>query len=164
MPEQHCTLLFLLKDNQILLGMKKRGFGMGKWNGIGGKIEKQEEEHLAMIRECQEEILVTPDEFQKVAKLHFKNQNPDGSTFLIIAHVYTCDQWQGMPTETEEMAPKWFAYSDIPYVKMWDDDQYWLPIVLEGKKVIGNFSFDKHDKVTLKNVKVVSDKELGHEF
>ena len=34
------TLCLLKKDNSILLAMKKRGFGSGKYNGIGGKIER----------------------------------------------------------------------------------------------------------------------------
>ena len=33
------TLTLITKDNQILLGLKKRGFGMGKYNGFGGKLE-----------------------------------------------------------------------------------------------------------------------------
>ena len=36
------TLCFLVKDNQILLAMKKRGFGEGKWNGVGGKVNPGE--------------------------------------------------------------------------------------------------------------------------
>ena len=36
------TLLFLRRDGQILLAMKKRGFGEGKWNGVGGKVEPGE--------------------------------------------------------------------------------------------------------------------------
>ena len=36
------TLAFLLDGNRILLGFKKRGFGMGKWNGFGGKVENGE--------------------------------------------------------------------------------------------------------------------------
>ena len=31
------TLCFLLAGERILLGMKKRGLGVGKWNGFGGK-------------------------------------------------------------------------------------------------------------------------------
>ena len=34
------TLCLLKKENAILLAMKKRGFGAGKYNGVGGKIEK----------------------------------------------------------------------------------------------------------------------------
>jgi 8-oxo-dGTP diphosphatase/2-hydroxy-dATP diphosphatase len=36
------TLAFLLERNRVLLGFKKRGFGMGKWNGFGGKVESGE--------------------------------------------------------------------------------------------------------------------------
>jgi len=34
------TLVFLRRPGQILLGMKKRGFGQGRWNGFGGKGER----------------------------------------------------------------------------------------------------------------------------
>ena len=46
--------------------MKKRGFGSGKYNGIGGKIEKGEIPDEAMIRETKEEIKVTPIKYEKV--------------------------------------------------------------------------------------------------
>lgn len=36
------TLVMVTRPNQVLLGMKKRGFGEGKWNGFGGKVEKGE--------------------------------------------------------------------------------------------------------------------------
>lgn len=54
------TLLFLIKDDHVLLAMKKRGFGAGNWNGVGGKIEAGESIEQALVRECQEEIGVTP--------------------------------------------------------------------------------------------------------
>lgn len=36
------TLVFVIEKSRILLGFKKRGFGVGRWNGFGGKVEKQE--------------------------------------------------------------------------------------------------------------------------
>lgn len=36
------TLVMVRKTNAILLGLKKRGFGKGKWNGFGGKVEENE--------------------------------------------------------------------------------------------------------------------------
>ena len=50
------TLCLLIKDNKILLPIKKRGFGKGKNNGVGGKLEDGETELEAMIRETKEEI------------------------------------------------------------------------------------------------------------
>jgi 8-oxo-dGTP pyrophosphatase MutT (NUDIX family) len=38
------TLVFVtdFKNERILLGLKKRGFGINKWNGLGGKVEPGE--------------------------------------------------------------------------------------------------------------------------
>ncbi len=47
------TLLFLRKNNHILLAMKKRGFGADRWNGVGGKLEPGETIEQALVRECQ---------------------------------------------------------------------------------------------------------------
>ena len=65
------TLCLLKKDNEILLAMKKRGFGEGKYNGVGGKIENGETPEEAMLRETQEEISVTPTKYEKVGFLEF---------------------------------------------------------------------------------------------
>lgn len=36
------TLVMIRNGNQFLLGLKKRGFGVGKWNGFGGKVDQNE--------------------------------------------------------------------------------------------------------------------------
>ena len=36
------TLAMVRRTNYLLLGLKKKGFGEGKWNGFGGKVEKDE--------------------------------------------------------------------------------------------------------------------------
>jgi mutator protein MutT len=140
-----CTLVFLRRNDEILLAMKKRGFGEGRWNGVGGKIEPNETEEQALIRETQEEIEVTPTEYEKIAVLDFTF--PDG-TVDMQGHVYFCTEWEGEPCETEEMAPRWFNISDIPYDNMWQDDVVWLPQVLKGKKLAANFTFDHDDNMT----------------
>jgi 8-oxo-dGTP pyrophosphatase MutT (NUDIX family) len=159
MKAKHVTLLFLIKDGQILLAMKKRGFGAGRFNGIGGKIEPNETIEQAMIRECQEEIEVTPTNYWKVAEHDFLVEG--GNAWRMYAHVYFCDEWQGEPNETEEMAPQWFNRSDIPYDKMWQDDAHWLPQVLEGQKVFGDFTFDSEDNMLTSNVTAME--TLPHE-
>ena len=49
------TLVLLRQENWVLLGMKKRGFGVGKWNGFGGKLEPGETVVEAAAREVREE-------------------------------------------------------------------------------------------------------------
>ena len=36
------TLLFVLEPTRMLLGLKKRGFAVGRWNGFGGKVQPNE--------------------------------------------------------------------------------------------------------------------------
>jgi 8-oxo-dGTP diphosphatase len=154
MTEKNCTLLFLRKDDQILLAMKKRGFGAGRFNGVGGKIEPNETLEQALVRECQEEINVTPVHYWKVAEHNFI-QDSGSSPWHMHVHVYLCDQWEGTPIETEEMAPQWFPVTDVPYDAMWQDDKYWLPQVVSGASIMGKFTFDEADNMLTQDVRTV---------
>lgn len=135
---KHVTLLFLRRDGEILLAMKKRRFGAGKWNGVGGKVEPDETYEQAAVRECQEEIDVTPQELHKVGELHFFDL-PDVEHYC---HVYTTTRWEGEPRETEEMRPQWFAEADIPYDTMWPDDELWMPLLLASKLFKGSVTVE----------------------
>jgi 8-oxo-dGTP diphosphatase/2-hydroxy-dATP diphosphatase len=126
--------------------MKKRGFGVGFYNGIGGKQEPGEEMEQAAARECNEEINVIPLETRHVGVLDFYFEDinvPDQKVY-----VYICSEWDGHPTESEEMKPEWFKTSEIPYPKMWPGDNIWLPLVLNDKYVNGTFYYDKENKLT----------------
>lgn len=144
MTPKICSLVFLLEGDNILLAMKKRGFGKDRWNGVGGKVEQGETVEESMIREAQEEINVTPLEYEYVGFLEF--DFPNGITDMK-GHVYLCTAWDGEPIETEEMAPRWFKIKDIPFDAMWQDDKLWLPQVLEGKSVRGKFTFDDQENM-----------------
>ena len=148
---RQATLLFLIQGDNILLAMKKRGFGEGQWNGVGGKPEKGETLEETAIRECQEEIEVTPLSLKHMADLKFYFPEADKDWNQEVK-VYICHSWQGDPAETEEMAPKWFKISDIPYEQMWEDDKFWLPKVLAGKFAKGKFHFDEDKKLTRHSV------------
>lgn len=136
------TLLLLRKDNEILLAKKKRGFGEGKYNGVGGKLEKGETPEEAMIRETEEEIMVTPTKYEKMGIIEFL-EYVKGERTNVKFHLYVATKWEGIPRESDEMEPKWFALDNLPYQDMFPDDKYWLPYILEGKKVNAFFDFDE---------------------
>lgn len=137
---QQTTIIFFIRDDQILLAMKKRGHGVGKWNGIGGKALPDETIEAAAIREAQEEVGVTPISLVKVAQLNFRFPEDNGNHGNHASTVFLCDTWSGEPVESEEMKPQWFVKDDIPYDAMWTDDQKWLPKILSGKKLIATLS------------------------
>lgn len=149
------TLCFLIKkdSSEICLGMKKRGFAEGKYNGIGGKVDAGETIEQAMIRETQEEINVTPQTYDKVAVLEFSF--PEDMSINQRVHVYICTDWVGDPSETEEIRPAWFFYDELPYSTMWPDDEYWLPLVLNDKKIQGAFELSLDDKILFHEIEEI---------
>lgn len=148
------TLCLATKEDRILLGMKKRGFGAGRWNGFGGKVEPGETIEEGARRETLEECGVTIIAMEKVGIHEFEFTNKRGD--ILEVHVFRIDAWTGEPQETEEMRPQWFTTDAIPYDAMWPDDIHWLPVFLAGKKFRTKFLFGEGDSVLENEVSEVS--------
>lgn len=153
MERKLLTLCLILKNDRVLLGMKKRGFGAGRWNGFGGKVEAGEAIEAAAKRETQEECGVIITEMEKVGIHEFEFADKRGE--ILEVHVFRVDAWQGEPEETEEMRPQWFTIDAVPYDEMWPDDIHWLPVFLAGKKFRTKFLFGEGDAVLENNVQEV---------
>ena len=149
------TLCLLIKDGKVLLAMKKRGFGVGRWNGAGGKFDFEKDKDIlaAAIRETKEEIGVEIKNPEKVGLFHFRFA--DKSEWDQDVTLFIVKEWLGQPAESEEMMPKWFSFNEIPYEVMWPDDIYWMPSVLGGKKIEANFVFGEGDKILDHNIKIL---------
>jgi ADP-ribose pyrophosphatase YjhB (NUDIX family) len=136
------TLAFPVKEEKILLGLKKRGFGEGLYNGFGGKVEEGEDIESAMRRELKEETGLVACVYQKLGILTFYY-----SDRAMVVHVFKVMEYEGAPVESEEMTALWFDSTAIPFSKMWPDDEYWFPYFIENKPFEGEFWFsDKTDE------------------
>ncbi len=139
------TLCFCIKEDQVLLAMKKRGFGAGKWNGYGGKVQAEENPITAAVRELEEESGLVADEkdLQQVALVRFYfDGNPIFECF-----VYITNSWQSEPIETEEMKPQWYPISNLPFEEMWAADAKWIPLILNGEKIEAKVNFNADGSV-----------------
>jgi 8-oxo-dGTP diphosphatase len=140
------TLIYLIRGGRVLLAMKKRGFGRGKWNAPGGKRSSGETSRACAARELEEETGCTvapPHDAAALAargviEFVFADAALSNRCFLYAA---TRFDDAGL-AETDEMAPRWFALADVPYGDMWEDDVVWLPKVLSGECVHLRFHFD----------------------
>jgi len=143
------TLCIIHEHPNVLLGLKKRGFGAGRWNGFGGKIEEGETIEDAARREMNEEAGIFIEDMEKAGILEFEFQ---GNTEIMEVHVFRIHKYNGEPMESEEMKPEWFHVDNIPFDKMWADDPHWFPLFLDKKKFSGRVLFDSSDNLIEHNI------------
>jgi len=128
-PRIRATLLFIVRDGQILLIRKKRGIGAGKINGPGGKIDPGETPRQCAVRETFEEVGLRALGPREMGRLWF--QFVDGLS--IHCTVFRAEDYEGELVETPEAEPIWSPVDDLPFEEMWADDRQWLPWLLRGR-------------------------------
>jgi len=130
-----CYVTRWAPHREVLLGLKKRGFGAGKWNGFGGKIEPGESPRDAAVRELLEEcrVRIRTVDLTDAGTLTFRF--PARPSFDHHVRVFVTNRWSGAPAETDEMRPEWYRCDRLPLGLMWDDDRFWLPLVLGGERI-----------------------------
>jgi 8-oxo-dGTP diphosphatase len=139
MTAARVTLCFLLRDGEsgpeVLLGLKRTGFGTGKIVGIGGHVEPGESDGEAAVREVMEEtgVSVRVEDLTDAGAVNFVF--PAKPEWNMSTSLFTARTWQGEPTDSDEVLPEWFRTDTLPVERMWQDADHWLPVVLEGGKV-----------------------------
>ncbi len=133
------TLVFLTTKDRIYMVKKTQKIGIGRYTGAGGKVKKGETIEESARRETLEEIGVRIEKLRRVAIIGFNNQNK----VMFKVHVFFAESWSGVlkPNETEVTEGRWFPISQIAEVDMMGADYIWLPPVLEGKTIVGCFSY-----------------------
>ncbi|MCY4095710.1 MAG: 8-oxo-dGTP diphosphatase [Gammaproteobacteria bacterium] len=137
-PERFATLIYLIRDDKILLIEKLRGHGAGKVNAPGGHIEVGESPEECAIREAFEEVGITVLNADLRATLKFHDTE---NGFNMLGYALVSTTFTGQPRSTSEAVPFWSKIDEIPFDRMWEDDQHWVPRILAGERLDCEFIF-----------------------
>lgn len=145
------TLVVIQHEEKVLLGMKKRGFGEGRWNGFGGKVQPDESLEDAAKREVFEEAGIHIADLNERGILTFTFDYNDD---VFEVHIFRSTLFMGQPSETEEMEPRWFSIHALPFEQMWKDDPIWFPLFFADQPFYGAFHFDKDHNILRQEINV----------
>jgi len=147
-PDERAVIVYITdkKSQKLLLIIKKKGLGEGKVNAPGGRLEDGETFAEAGIRECQEEVSITPLFPEKRVELHFQFT----SGYSLYGEAFFTDSWEGEAQSSDEADPFWCDLDKLPWDRMWEDDGNWLPLALAGKKLRGFYVFNDDKMISEK--------------
>eukprot|EP00088_Acartia_fossae_P061590 TRINITY_DN7403_c0_g1_i1.p1 TRINITY_DN7403_c0_g1~~TRINITY_DN7403_c0_g1_i1.p1 ORF type:complete len:170 (+),score=19.65 TRINITY_DN7403_c0_g1_i1:46-555(+) len=150
----------IVKNDRILLGMKRRGTGKGLWqHAFAGKVENNESIQDAALRELHEEtsLTATPDQLQYVGLFEYEFTNPALVPFVMEVHIYRALSWSGHPKTSSEIRPKWFQITDIPFEDMWPDNSFWLQRSIQGENLYGYFLYEDWNTISSYHIEKLTD-------
>ena len=103
---------------------------IGKYNGLGGKVERDEDVAAGMIREIREEAGIEVRAMTLRGTVFWTNFGPSQRDWL--AFVFLVTAFDGTPfAENEEGPLSWVPVASIPALPMWDGDRLFLPLVFD---------------------------------
>lgn len=103
---------------------------LGKFNGLGGKLEPGEDVQACMMREIREESGLDCVEMQLRGTINWPGFGPDGENWL--GFIFLITRFSGSPKRSnEEGELGWHRLDSLDTLPMWEGDRYFLPLVFD---------------------------------
>ncbi len=130
------TLGFILSPDRERVLMVHRTYrktdeNLGKYNGVGGHLERGEDVAACMTREIREETGLEVVSMQLRGTVCWSDFGPDKEDWL--GFVFLVDGWRGEPfADNEEGTLSWQRIDRLGELPMWKGDRLFLPLVFDG--------------------------------
>ncbi len=145
------TLVEIISDGKLLLKRSTRGISKSKWNGVGGKLDPGETPEQNALRETIEETGLTVSNLLYHGVINFHNYGKEEVDFVV--HLFSTKEFSGkLSLKSDDGGElQWFPLDKLPMNEMWKDDEFWMPLLLHGKRFDADFYFDEGNKNIIKH-------------
>ncbi len=132
------TLGFILSEcgNKVLMvhrNARKNDDQLGKYNGLGGHMEANEDIATCMKREIMEESGLTVTGMSLRGTVNWTGFGPKGEDWL--GFIFLITEYSGEPFErNEEGDLSWVEITSLDSLPMWEGDRHFLPLVFDNDK------------------------------
>jgi 8-oxo-dGTP diphosphatase len=104
---------------------------LGKYNGLGGKMQANEDVMTCMRREIREESGLECARLQLRGTVNWTGFGPDGENWL--GFIFLITDFIGIPQETNSEGDlAWHLIATLDALPMWEGDRYFLPLVFDN--------------------------------
>lgn len=133
------TLAYVVRDGSVLMvhrGGRPGDQHAGKFNGLGGKLERDEDVVAGVRRELREEAAIEATSLRLRGTISWPGFGPAGEDWL--GFVFVVDAFTGSPPERNvEGTLHWVPLAEVFDRPLWEGDHTWLPLVFD--EAVGQF-------------------------
>jgi len=103
---------------------------LGKYNGLGGKVQAGEDVVACIRREIHEEAGLECEALVLRGTISWPGFGKDGEDWF--GFIFRIDQWSGQPhAENLEGTLEWVEMERLMELPLWEGDRFFLPLVFE---------------------------------
>lgn len=104
---------------------------LGKYNGLGGKLEADEDVAAGMRREILEEAGITCEAMHLRGTISWPGFGKNGEDWL--GFIFLITRYSGQPlTRNAEGDLQWIARENLMDLPMWEGDRHFLPLIFDN--------------------------------
>lgn len=146
------TLIFLTHGGHVLLikGAPDKKIWPGKYNGIGGHVERDEDLLTAALREAEEETGLRPARLQLCGVVNVNTGEATG----IAVFIFRGEAPSSWVNGSREGALEWVKFADATRLALVEDLPTVLPRILsmapDAPPFYAHYGYDEGDKLLIK--------------